>query len=108
MDVDAIEQFRSEGATVIRGLLEPEWLDLIASGVDHNAAHPSKWSHWYTRPDEAVGFWTDYVTWPDVEQYRRATFAERPWEVSPPYGPDGLEVGGLLGDDPRFPIVPVA
>jgi len=259
----AREQFRTSGATVLRGLLSTEWLGLVAEGVEHNRRHPSDWSHWYTRPDEAVGFWTDYVTWPDVDAYRRvafesplaeaarqlmasdtvrffhehvlvkepgavertpwhhdqpyycidgdqnvslwvaldrvpassgmrflagshrwdrwfvprkfidhtpyaaaddgyelvpdvdamiadgaevlsfdvepgdvvafhyrtlhdapgndlatrrravsfrwvgddATFAERPWEVSPPYGPEGLDVGGPLGDDPRFPVV---
>ncbi len=36
-----------------------------------------------------------------------ATFATRPWDVSPPYEADGLIVGGPLGDDPRFPLVHV-
>ncbi len=81
MDTDALEQFRSDGATVLRGLLEPAWLEMIAAGVEHNAAHPSKWSHWYTQPDEAVGFWTDYVTWPDVDEYRRVAF-ESPLAVA--------------------------
>ena len=69
-----IEQFSTDGATVVRGVLSDEWLDLIAEGVEYNRTHPSEWSHWYTKPDEAVGFWTDYVTWPDVVHYRRAAF----------------------------------
>jgi ectoine hydroxylase-related dioxygenase (phytanoyl-CoA dioxygenase family) len=68
------DQFQTDGATVIRGVLDERWIDLIADGVEHNRNHPSDWSHWYTKPDEAVGFWTDYVTWPEVEQYRRAAF----------------------------------
>ena len=36
-----------------------------------------------------------------------ARYAARPWAVSPPYAADGLEVGGELGDDPRFPLVPL-
>jgi ectoine hydroxylase-related dioxygenase (phytanoyl-CoA dioxygenase family) len=36
-----------------------------------------------------------------------ARYATRPWEVSPPYAADGLQVGGELGDDPRFPVVPL-
>lgn len=35
-----------------------------------------------------------------------ATFAERPWETSPPFEPRQLVVGGSLADDDRFPLVP--
>jgi ectoine hydroxylase-related dioxygenase (phytanoyl-CoA dioxygenase family) len=34
-----------------------------------------------------------------------ATFATRPWQVSPPYEPDGLRPGDPLDGDPRFPLV---
>ena len=67
-------EFAEDGATVIRGLLDADWLAVLAEGVEHNRTHPSDWSHWYTQPDQAVGFWSDYVTWPDVEPYRRAAF----------------------------------
>jgi len=69
-----IETFRRDGAVVVRGAVDPDVLELLAAGVEHNRAHPSDWSHWYTDADEAVGFWSDYVTWPDVEQYRRVVF----------------------------------
>ena len=59
---------------MLRGALDQHWLDLLAEGVEYNRTHPSEWSHWYTSPDEAVGFWSDYVTWPQVEQYRRVVF----------------------------------
>lgn len=70
----AIAAFRRDGAAVLRGALADEWLQLLADGVEHNRANPSEWSHWYTRRDEAVGFWTDYVTWPVLEPYRRVAF----------------------------------
>ncbi len=66
--------FQSDGATVIRGALDAAWLELIADGVEYNRTNPSAWSHWYTKNDEATGFWSDYVTWPDVEEYRRVAF----------------------------------
>jgi ectoine hydroxylase-related dioxygenase (phytanoyl-CoA dioxygenase family) len=69
-----LEQFQRDGATVLRGALDRRWLDLLAEGVEYNRTHPSDWSHWYTSPDEAVGFWSDYVTWPVVEQYRQVVF----------------------------------
>lgn len=67
-------RFATDGAIVIRDLLDDRWLELIAEGVEHNRAHPSDWAHWYTEPDRAIGFWSDYVTWRDVEPYRRVAF----------------------------------
>ena len=70
-DDDVIEQFRTDGAAVWRGALAPEWLDELRAGVEHNRTHPSEWSHWYTDPDDSVGFWSDYVTWRQVAEYER-------------------------------------
>lgn len=69
-----IEAFQRDGAAVLRGVLSAEWIDMLAAGVEYNRTHPSEWSHWYTNPDDSVGFWTDYVTWRDVPEYERAVF----------------------------------
>ncbi len=74
MDDETTHRFATDGAVVLPGVLERRWIDLLAEGVEYNRTHPSKWSHWYTSADEAVGFWSDYVTWPDVEAYRRVAF----------------------------------
>ncbi len=73
VDID-VEQFQRDGATVLRDAIDAQALDLLAEGVEYNRTHPSEWSHWYTSPSEAIGFWSDYVTWPQVEQYRRVVF----------------------------------
>jgi ectoine hydroxylase-related dioxygenase (phytanoyl-CoA dioxygenase family) len=72
-DVD-VEAFQRDGATVLRQVLSPAWIEMLAAGVEHNRTNPSPWSHWYTKPDESVGFWTDYVTWRDVPEYERTVF----------------------------------
>jgi len=74
LDRETVDAFQRDGAVVLRGVVDRHWLDLLAEGVEYNRTHPSAWSHWYTDPDEAVGFWSDYVTWPDVEAYRRVVF----------------------------------
>lgn len=71
---DDRDAFRRDGAVLLRGVLDADWLDLLADGVEFNRRHPSEWSHWYTDADDAMGFWSDYVTWPRVEQYRRVAF----------------------------------
>lgn len=70
----AATELRRDGVTVVRDAVAAEWLGLLRDGVEHNRTHPSRWSHWYTNPDESVGFWSDYVTWPDVPAYRRVVF----------------------------------
>lgn len=74
LDTDTVERFRADGATVVRDVLDDRWIQLLAAGVEHNRRHPSAWSHWYTDADDAVGFWSDYVTWTEVDEYRRAAF----------------------------------
>jgi ectoine hydroxylase-related dioxygenase (phytanoyl-CoA dioxygenase family) len=69
-----VEAFRRDGVVVIRDAVDPDTLARLAAGVEHNRRHPSPWAHWYTDRDRAVGFWSDYVTWPDVEQYRTVVF----------------------------------
>ena len=71
---DTIDRFANDGAVVLRGVLDSQWIDVLAEGVEHNRRNPSRWSRWYTDPNNAVGFWSDYVTWPDVEPYRRVAF----------------------------------
>jgi ectoine hydroxylase-related dioxygenase (phytanoyl-CoA dioxygenase family) len=68
---DVIDDFRRDGAAVLRGALDERWIDELAAGVEYNRTHPSEWSHWYTDPNDAIGFWSDYVTWTRVPEYQR-------------------------------------
>jgi ectoine hydroxylase-related dioxygenase (phytanoyl-CoA dioxygenase family) len=68
------DDFGRDGAVLLRGALDARWIDRLAEGVEINRTRPSRWAHWYTDPDESVGFWTDYVTWADVEPYRAVVF----------------------------------
>lgn len=69
-----IEAFRLDGVALLHQVLRPEWIELLAQGVEHNRTMPSAWAHRYTNPDESVGFWSDYGTWTDVDQYQRVVY----------------------------------
>jgi len=71
---DVRAAYARDGAVVLRGVLDDGWLDLLADAVEQNRRHPSTWSHWYTDEREAVGFWSDYVTWRSVDEHRRVAF----------------------------------
>ncbi|NNE11024.1 MAG: phytanoyl-CoA dioxygenase [Ilumatobacter sp.] len=74
VDPDAVEAFQRDGAAVLRGALTDRWIEALRAGVERNRTAPSEWSHWYTNPDESVGFWTDYVTWRSIPEYERIVF----------------------------------
>ena len=65
-----VAEYERVGATVLRGVVDDRWLARLADGVEYNRTHPSTWAHWYTKHNEAVGFWSDYGTWPQVQAYR--------------------------------------
>jgi ectoine hydroxylase-related dioxygenase (phytanoyl-CoA dioxygenase family) len=74
LDRHLATRFERDGAVVVRGAVATPWLDLLADAVEENRRHPSPWAHWYTDPTAAVGFWSDYVTWPEVAQHRMVAF----------------------------------
>jgi ectoine hydroxylase-related dioxygenase (phytanoyl-CoA dioxygenase family) len=69
-----VAEYERVGATVLRDAIDEESLVRLAEGVEFNRTNPSEWSHWYTDTDEAVGFWSDYGTWPRVQAYRDVVF----------------------------------
>lgn len=71
---ETIGDFQRDGAAVLRGALSTGWIEALRDGVEFNRTHPSRWAHWYTDPDESIGFWTDYVTWKNVPEYRATVF----------------------------------
>lgn len=77
-----IGDFRRDGAAVLRNLLDAVWIDRLKDGVEYNRMHPSRWSHWYTNPDQSVGFWSDYATWPNVPEYQQVVFGSGLGEIA--------------------------
>lgn len=74
--------FARDGVAVLRGAIGPAWIDELRVGVETNRTRPSPWSHRYTDPGASVGFWSDYVTWRNVPQYRRVVFESGLAEVA--------------------------
>ncbi|MGE0714673.1 MAG: phytanoyl-CoA dioxygenase, partial [Alphaproteobacteria bacterium] len=49
-----IADYRADGAVCLRGVLAPEWLNLLAAGVDRNLREPGPFGKRYT-PDGRPG-----------------------------------------------------
>lgn len=44
---EAIEQYRTDGAIVVRGAIGPEWLERLGAAIERDIAHPGPFDHSY-------------------------------------------------------------
>jgi ectoine hydroxylase-related dioxygenase (phytanoyl-CoA dioxygenase family) len=73
LDQQAVEQFKTSGVTVLRGLFS-NWVDLLRAGIDANMAKPNPNARIY-KGDTGVGrFFVDYCSWQRIPQYRDFIF----------------------------------
>jgi ectoine hydroxylase-related dioxygenase (phytanoyl-CoA dioxygenase family) len=72
-DID-VETYERDGVVVLRRAVDAHGLEQLARGVERNRLQPSPWAFQYTEPGATVGFWTDYVTWQDIPEYRDVVF----------------------------------
>lgn len=64
-----IEAYRADGAVCLRGALAPEWLAMLADGVERNLREPGPFGKRYT-PDGKPGlFFGDYCNWQRIPEY---------------------------------------
>lgn len=63
VDTADIESFRADGAVVLRGLLSPAEVDLLAAGIDQNLAAPSARAKVASGADDPGFFIEDFCTW---------------------------------------------
>ena len=90
---EQIEQFRREGATVLRGVLDDAWLADLAEGVEQNLAAPGPWANDYTADDRPGRFFGDYVNWDRIPAFARVAL----------HSPVADAARALLGPEPvRF------
>ncbi|MGH2988056.1 MAG: phytanoyl-CoA dioxygenase family protein [Solirubrobacterales bacterium] len=69
---DAVERFGRDGAVVLRGVLDPGQVELLAAGVERNLAEPSELAI-RTEDGGAPGaFFEDFCNWRRIEEFERA------------------------------------
>jgi ectoine hydroxylase-related dioxygenase (phytanoyl-CoA dioxygenase family) len=68
---EAVEGFRRDGATVLRGLLEPAEVESLAAGVERNLAAPSALAIRTGDGDGPGAFFEDFCNWTRIEEFER-------------------------------------
>jgi len=68
---EMIEQYLTDGVVCVKGVIEPEWIELLRGGVEHNIANPSSRGRvWFSNDDGEASLYDSQV-WQDIDAYRR-------------------------------------
>jgi ectoine hydroxylase-related dioxygenase (phytanoyl-CoA dioxygenase family) len=66
---ETVNEFRDQGATVLRGVFR-EWVEPLRAGVEKNLADPSPLVKYYTGEGNSGLFFGDYCNWNRIPEYR--------------------------------------
>lgn len=70
IDESEVEQFRSDGIVHLKGVVGPEWIEILSRGVEKSIAHPGPLHTVQTREGEKGFFLSDICMAQDIEEYR--------------------------------------
>jgi len=73
---DAIEAFARDGVIVLRGILSPAEIELLAVGIDKALAQPSEQLIKVGSPEVAGTFVEDFVRWRDVDEIKQVALED--------------------------------
>jgi ectoine hydroxylase-related dioxygenase (phytanoyl-CoA dioxygenase family) len=65
-----LEAYERDGAVALRRVLAPEWIELLAAGVERNLKEPGPYAKRYTPAGNPGLFFGDYCNWQRIPEYR--------------------------------------
>lgn len=63
------DDYRRDGAVVLRNVVSAAEIDLLRRGIDHVMEHPSERSHVASSPDDPGNFIEDFCRWRDIDEF---------------------------------------
>lgn len=64
-----VPQFAADGAVCVRGAFSPEWLEVLAQGVERNMREPGIYAKEYTPAGSPGRFFGDYCNWQRIPEF---------------------------------------
>lgn len=64
-----IEAYRLDGAVCLRGVLDADWRDQLARGIERNLQEPGPFGRRYTPEGKPGLFFGDYCNWQRIPEY---------------------------------------
>ncbi len=74
LDPRTVEEFRADGAAVLRGAIPPDWIEALRRGVARNMDAPGPYARHYTAAGAPGRFFGDYCNWRRIADYRDFLF----------------------------------
>ena len=74
LDSETVRTFCSDGATVVRGAFDTDWIEGLRQGVDENMAAPGPNTKAYTKAGDSGNFFGDSCNWQRIDAYRDFLF----------------------------------
>ena len=65
-----IDEYASDGATCLRGVLNPEWIEVLSTGMDRAINSPSERHRYWNRSDGGETTFYDSMVWQENPEYR--------------------------------------
>ncbi|XP_076031766.1 uncharacterized protein LOC143019692 [Oratosquilla oratoria] len=66
---EALEDYRRDGAVVLRGVFEDHWIEAVRRGIAKNLAKPSQYSEALRVKEGEGAYFNDYCNWSWIEEF---------------------------------------
>lgn len=71
---DQVKSFHRDGAVMLQGMFDSEWIELLSTGLDVHLGSPTSRARIWDRDDEGRTMFWDAMAWHDVAEYQRFVF----------------------------------
>jgi hypothetical protein len=71
---EEINQFKRDGATLIKGKFDKKWIDKLSRGIDEDIKNPSPRFERHTKDINAPGYFEDFWTWGLYKDFKDFVF----------------------------------
>ena len=82
VDDATVAEFRTKGATVVRGLFGPDEVTAVERGIERNLADPGPMFKVASRDDDPGRFVEDFCNWQRIDEFREIAFTSKAADVA--------------------------
>jgi ectoine hydroxylase-related dioxygenase (phytanoyl-CoA dioxygenase family) len=82
VDARTVDQYRSDGCIVIRGLFDDEQVESVRAGIERNLAEPGPLFGVASRADDPGRFVEDFCNWQRIPEFRSIAFTSGAADVA--------------------------
>ena len=70
LSTDLIDQFRKDGAVLIKGKFDRKWIEILREGISKDIENPSPRFERHTKDDDAPGYYEDFWSWDLYDEFK--------------------------------------